>query len=101
MKTIHGIYNDINESDYVVVKNKIKFYFSSEVYARKFSERVDKYVQNELAKYNNKFDTVISGELLYLLDYYRRIEKRGFRIVYDNLEINDMPLFRIEIGSQY
>lgn len=101
MKTINGIYNDITESDYVIVKNKIKFYFSSEVYARKFSERVDKYVQNELAKYNNKFDTVISGELLYLLDFYRRIEKRGFRIVINNLEINDMPLFRIEIGSQY
>lgn len=101
MKTINGIYNDIMESDYVVVKNKIKFYFSSEVYARKFSERVDKYVQGELAKYNNRFDTIISGENLYLIDYYRKIEKRGFRIVYNNLEINDMPLFRIEIGSEF
>lgn len=99
MRTINGIYNDIMESDYVVVKNKIKFYFSSEVYARKFSERVDKYVDNELAKINNKYDTVISGELLYLIDYYRKIEKRGFRIMVDNLELTDVPLFRIEIGS--
>lgn len=99
MKTINGIYNNIMESDYCIVKNKIRFYFSSEVYARKFSERVDKYVENELAKMNNKYDTVISGELLYLIDYYRKIEKRGFRIVVDNLELNDMPLFRIEIGS--
>ena len=99
MKTINGIYNDITQSDYFVVMDNITFYFSSEVYARKFAERVDDYVADMLAKYNNKFDTILSGELLYKIDYYRRIEKRGFRIVYDNLELTEMPLFRIEIGA--
>lgn len=99
MKTIRGVYNDIMESDYYVSKNDIVFYFSSEVYARKFEERVDDYVADMLAKYNNKFGTILSGELLYTINYYRKIEKRGFRIIWDNLELSEMPYFRIELGT--
>lgn len=78
------IYYNIDESDYKVSTIYFDFYFSSEFYAHKFKTNYAVYVENEQNKLKVKFGQDVNFIQILLLDYYKKIEKRGFR-VYDNL----------------
>lgn len=79
------IYYNIDETDYKVSTIYLDFYFSSEFYAHKFKTNYAAYVENEQNKLKVKFGQHINFIQILLLDYYKKIEKRGFR-VYDNLQ---------------
>lgn len=80
MKTINGIYLDLNESDYIYDLDGVRYYFSSEFYLRKFKEKVLDYVNNETVKLRLKYKTNFNFDLFLSVSFYRKIEKRGFRI---------------------
>lgn len=81
------IYHDINKSKYYFKYDNLTFYFSSLLYLNKFTDLYTSYIEDESFKLNNKFNMNINAKKLFLLSLYKRIEKRGFRVIF-----NDKPL---------
>lgn len=91
------VYNDINDSNYYVEFDKIKIYFSSEFNKERFLNGYENYVKEENLKIQNKYKINIIATYYLLFAYYRKIEKRGFRIVnkVTNADIKDNLTFVI------
>lgn len=91
MKSARGIYYDLNESDYYVKLNinneEIILYFSSLFLRKKFLDNVSNYIHNENLKLSYTYNYDIDATKLLILSYYRRIEKRGFRVLINEKEI--------------
>ena len=92
MKSARGIYYDLKESDYVAVLNinneEIKFYFSSPFLRRKFLEKVNDYIHTENLKLSSLYKVNIDLSKQLVISYYKKIEKRGFRVLINNKEID-------------
>lgn len=86
MKTINGIYLDLKESDYKLNYNGLIYYFSSELYMNKFKNNVKQFIIEETAKIKAKYKINIYLDTMLTLSFYRKIEKRGFRVVYKENE---------------
>ena len=82
MKTINGIYLDLKESEYKLNYNGLIYYFSSELYMNKFKNNVKQFIVEETAKLRTKYKINIYFDTMLTIAYYKKIEKRGFRIVY-------------------
>lgn len=80
MKTKRGIYLDIYESDYYYDLDGLRYYFSSEFYLSKFKDNVLNYVNENSIRLKMKYKIKFNFDLFLSLAYYRKIEKRGFRI---------------------
>lgn len=89
MKTIRGIYYDIRESEYVYQSHGLQFYFSSEFYLKKFKNNIEQYIKEENNKLRNRYKIFISLDIYFMIAYYKKIEKRGFRI-YDMINKRDI-----------
>ena len=83
------VYNDINESDYVVTYNDLKFYFSSQFYQKKFVDEYINFIKEESDKLRIKFRCNIDADYMILLLLYKKIEKRGFRVEHKNKRLSD------------
>lgn len=81
MKTKRGIYLDLSESDYIYELDGIAYYFSSEFNKNRFKDRVLDYVNNEMLKLKNRFKVNCNFDLYFQLAFYKKIEKRGFKVV--------------------
>lgn len=82
MKTTYkGICLNLIESEYYYKYKGLIFYFSSNFYKRKFAETIENYIENETFKLQIKYNVNINFDILFLISYYKKIEKRGFRIV--------------------
>lgn len=79
------IYYDIEKSPYVFKTLYFDFYFSSQFYMNKFKSNYSAYIQNETDKLKVKFGQSVNFIKPLILDYYKKIEKRGFR-VFDKTE---------------
>lgn len=98
MKTSRGIYNDISESDYCFNYNQLKFYFSSMSYMKKFEEKINTYIKNESFKLMNRYNTNFDFVLFLSLSLYRKIEKRGFNVLYLDETLNKyIPLVNYKL----
>ena len=89
MKTANGIYLNLKESNYCVIKYGLIFYFSSVVYRDKFQNNVSNYVENEKLKLKNRYSLSVIFDVFLAISYYKRIEKRGFRVT-DNVNKKEM-----------
>lgn len=87
MKTIRGIYYDLNESTYIFKIDNLEFYFSSEFYKNKFIENYESFILTETLKLNNKYKCKLDAKTMFLITLYKKIETRGFKIKIDNLDI--------------
>lgn len=83
--TDNVIYYDINKSTYVYKTNYFDFYFSSQFYLNKFKINYIDYIENEQDKVKVKLGQDVNFIKIFLLEYYKKVEKRGFK-VYDNLQ---------------
>ena len=84
MKTKNGIYNDLNESTYKMELLGVTFYFSSEFYLNKFKNNVINFINQEKEKLFTRYgvNLFIDGiNLFFAISYYRKVEKRGIRII--------------------
>lgn len=91
MKSARGIYYDIKESDYEVKLNvnneEILLYFSSKFLKNKFLDNIANYIHNENIKLSITYKIDIDATKLLILSYYKKIEKRGFRVYINEKEI--------------
>lgn len=89
MKTAKGIYLDLKESDYKYKYKDLEFYFSSIRYLEKFKENVENFINEETVKLELKYHIVVDFKKYLAIAYYKRIERRGFRVKEYNLEFNE------------
>lgn len=91
MRSARGIYYDIKESDYYTKLNvnneEIILYFSSNFLKKKFLDNIALYIHNENIKLSIQYKIDIDATKLLILSYYKRIEKRGFRVLINDKEI--------------
>lgn len=81
MKTVRGIELKLKDSNYIYNYKGLSFYFSSKLYLNKFVDNVQNFVENESIKFEMKYKVSITMEILLMIAFYKKIEKRGFRIV--------------------
>ena len=83
------IYNDINESIYTFKYEDLVFYFSSQFYQEKFERMYTKFLKDETMKLKIKFKCNIYCDEMILLLLYKKIEKRGFKVLYKGKELSE------------
>lgn len=83
------IYNDLNESVYIFKYDDLTFYFSSKFYLEKFIREHLSFIKDETMKLNVKFKCNLYCDEMILLLLYKKIEKRGFRVLYKDNEIRE------------
>lgn len=81
------VYNDINESNYTFKYDNLVFYFSSKFYQEKFIREYSDYLKDETMKLKIKFKCNIYCDEMILLLLYKKIEKRGFKVLYKGKEL--------------
>ena len=84
------IYHDIEKSKYTFNYEHLTFYFSAPLYLNKFKDTYIEYIKSETDKFNSRFHMNIYADELFLLELYRKIEKRGFKVLYDNKDIEEI-----------
>lgn len=83
------VYNDINESTYTFKYYDLVFYFSSQFYKEKFTREYSQFLKDETMKLKIKFKCNIYCTEMILLLLYKKIEKRGFKVLYKNNELSE------------
>lgn len=91
---------DINKSEYNFRVNKLTFFFSSNFNKSRFENGFIEYVQEETNKIKAKYKVDINLTNYLLLAYYKKIEKRGFKVLtYDDndviIELSKDHTFRV------
>lgn len=90
--TRSGVAHNLEDSPHKLtieyVNSHVTFIFSSELYMRLFSERMENNRQEINASLGNRFGFEISNNLLCDIKLYSSVEKRGFFIVSNDDEIH-------------
>ena len=91
---------DINKSEYYFKVNKLTFFFSSKFNKTRFENGFIEYVSEETNKIKVKYKVDINLTNYLLLAYYKKIEKRGFKVLtYDDndviIELSKDHTFRV------
>ena len=87
----------LSESPFVYEKYGIKFYFSSEFYLKKFMNEVEKFIDEETMKLEIRYKIPISAGIYFMFVYYKKVEKRGYRVVYNGMEFPNSPVFSFDL----
>ena len=93
------VYKDINESNYIFEYNKLKFYFSSLFYKEKFIKEHIDFIRDETMKLKIKFKCSIYCDEMILLLLYKKIEKRGFKVLYNDTPIRENYFITSEVDA--
>lgn len=93
------VYNNIDESTYIFEYDKLKFYFSSQFYLNKFKNEYSNFLKDEQMKIKLKYKCNIYCDDMILLLLYKRIEKRGFKVLYNDFPINENYYIMSEIDA--
>ena len=82
--------------------DNLVFYFSSQFYKEKFKREYSQYLKDETMKLKIKFKCNIYCDEMILLLLYKKIEKRGFKVLYKgkdlienyyiNLSVNELSI---------
>lgn len=97
MKTVRGIYHNLEESEYQFNYDNLKFVFSSKLYLEKFIGNYKEYLKDGTAKIESEFKATIYADEFLLINLYRKIEKRGFRVLYFNEPLDEKLYYNIEL----
>lgn len=91
---------DVNKSEYYFRVNKLTLFFSSKFNKTRFENGFIEYVSEETNKIKAKYKVDINLTNYLLLAYYKKIEKRGFKVLtYDDndviIELSKDHTFRV------
>lgn len=93
------VYNNIDDSVFFIDDGKCRIYFSSEFNKTRFLKNYKNYINEENAKLENKYHVKIVANYYLLFAFYKKIEKRGFRIENNitNARVNENLTFITEL----
>lgn len=96
MKTRRGIYWDLKESNITYNVEGLILYFSSNFNKLRFEKDYQNYIITESNKLFNKYLVPFNFNLFLIMSFYRKIEKRGFRVEVNGKDIyfNDIIVSR-------
>lgn len=89
--TTWGVYHNLKESKYRASNGDVLFYFSSELYRRKFLEG---YEINRITFANKIEETPLNMDTLADILFYQKIEKRGFFVRLDRARVNFDDIYK-------
>lgn len=80
------VYQNIEESPFSYKYGEFEFFFSSQFYKKNFKKRVDSFILEETYKIKNRYKIkdekfVANLKEVLLIAFYKKIEKRGFKIL--------------------
>lgn len=78
------VYHDLYESKYSMQHNGLIYYFSSQFNETRFLNNVDNFIKMETLKMQSRYNVKSNWSLLLAISFYKKIEKRGFRIEDDS-----------------
>lgn len=81
------VYQDIERSKYSFQVDNMMFYFSSLFNLERFKRKYLDYIKNEERKVINKYHYSINMKNYLLICFYMMIEKRGFKVVVDDVKL--------------
>lgn len=81
------VYQNIEETQYKITFLGLTFYFSSMVYLQKFKKGLQDYIKLEKIKNYNKYGINLIPDEFFAIAFYRKLEKRGFRVYYNSNRI--------------
>lgn len=92
-----NLYYNIEESDISLEYKNLIFFFSSDVNAKRFKTKIIDFIDSENYKLKAKYNIEVDLSEMLLLSYYMKIEKRGFKVLKRelNLENNELCLIKI------
>lgn len=93
MRTIRGIYYNLDETTYIYKYKDLELYFSSNFYKERYDDILNDYIKNETVKLESKYKCKLNIEYMLALNLYKQIEKRGFKAKFKEKEINENYLF--------
>lgn len=74
------VYNDINDSTFYLDVGKARLFFSSEFNKTRFLKNYKVYIEEETKKLEKKYNVKIVANYYLMFAFYKKIEKRGFRV---------------------
>lgn len=91
---------DIEKSEYYLKINNLKFYFSSIFNLRRFESNYEYFIEEETHKLQSKYHVNIDIFNYLLVVFYKKIEKRGFKVLayYPNgaiIELKEDYIFKM------
>ena len=95
------IYYNLEDSKYLFKYDELLFYFSSKLYLEKFKRIQSNYILEQQNKARIRYKCRIYGDYMFLLLLYKKIETRGFRVLYKNQILNKDYCFAFEILDSY
>lgn len=97
MKTIRGIYHNLEESEYTFKYDNLEFVFSSNLYLNKFMRIYKEYLKENTAKIEKQYNSTFYADELILITLYKKIEKRGFRVLYFGEPLEEKLYYNVEL----
>lgn len=95
------VYYELEDSPFFLRINDFMFYFSSEFYKNKFDEEYKNYLRNETLKLDVRYNMIVYADEMLLLSFYKKIEKRGFRVMYKGVELEKDYYIDCILNSEY
>lgn len=95
MKTVRGIYHSLDESEYFFEYDNLLFVFSSKLYLKKFMGIYKEYLKEETARLESKYKCTLYADEFVLINLYKEIEKRGFKVLYQGLPLDEKLYYKI------
>ena len=93
MKTKNGVELNLQESDYKFEFCHAVFYFSSDFNLQRYKNSVIQFIEMEQAKIINRYKVDIDLFYYLAISFYKKIEKRGFRVLLHDDEVNQDTKF--------
>ena len=91
------IYYDIEESDIEIIYKDLVFYFSSDLNATRFQNKIIDFINIENLKLKAKYNIEVDLSDMLMISYYIKIEKRGFRVYKRKLNLENNEYYLIKI----
>lgn len=92
------VYKDLSLSDYQYEFKRFIFTFSSKFYIMKFERELLSYIKYNTDSLINKYGIYLEADEYLALSLYKKIEKRGFQVLFDNKFIEPNETFLISLS---
>ena len=94
-----NIYNDINESDLFIQYKDLILYFSSDVNVNRYQTKIINFINEENIKLKIKYNVTVDFSEMLIIAFYKKIEKRGFRVYKKVFDISNNEYYLQNINE--